>query len=181
MQRRAAALYGLFFMLVVSGGYVVMAVNSGATVPASDSPEHTLNKGDEFTINGQQYTVSEISASKSDGGNIVRSASFQEMNNNTSVEFGDSETISMLIVRNGVPTSVSYTPSADTVTLGGEEYGAYYPNNNTVELMSSNVYSQELSTTESFSKRFRGLWATIVLGALAAILMICLSYLPRRG
>lgn len=181
MQRRAAALYGLFFMLVVLGGYMIMAVNGATTVPVSDSPEHTLNKGDEFTINGQQYTVSEISASKDDGGNIVRSASFQQMNNNTSIEFGDSEAISMLIVRNGVPTSVSYTPSAGTVTLGGEEYGAYYPNNNTVELMPSNIHSQELSTTKSLNERFRGLWAIIVLGTITAILIISLSYLPRRG
>ncbi len=181
MQRRAAALYGLFFILVVSGGYVIMAVNSATTVPVSDSPDHTLNKGDEFTINGQQYAVSEISASQDSSGDIVRSASFQQTNNNTSIEFGESEAISMQIVRNGVPTSVSYTPSAGTVTLGGEEYGAYYPNNNTVELMPSNIHSQELSTTKSLDKRFRGLWATIVLSTLAAILIIVLSYLPRRG
>lgn len=180
MQRRGAALYGLFFMLVVSGGYVLMAVNAGETVPVSESPEYTLQTGDTFSVNGQQYTLSQISVSQGNTNNLVRSATFQQVGSGNSINFGQSASIPMLIVRSGVPTSVSYTPSTRTVALGEQDYGAYYPNNNTVQLMASDVHSQAISATRSLNERFRGVWATVVLGTLAAILILGLSYLPRR-
>lgn len=132
---------------------MVRAVNTAETTSVSESPENTLNVGDAFTVNGQQYTVSEIYASQYENGNIVR---------------------------NEFPTSVSYTPSSGTVALGGMEYGAYYPNN-TIQLMTGGVHSQKLSAIRSLSERFRGLWATIVLGTLTALLILGFSYLPRRG
>ncbi len=181
MQRRAVALYGLFLIVVVVGSGITMAVNTATTVPVSDSPEYSLQKGDNFSVNGQQYTVSDISTSTDDSGNVLRSASFKSPGSGESIGFSDSDSITMLVIRSGLPTTVSYTPSTDTVTLGGNEYGAYYPNNNSVKLMTSEVHSQELSSTNALNERFRGLWAVITLSLLTAIIIFGLSYLPRRG
>jgi hypothetical protein len=179
MQRRAAALYSAFFLLVILGGYVLIA--STGAVPVSDSPAYTLNKGEQFAIDGQQYVVSEITSLVDQNGHIKRSASFKLTGENKTVSFNKSTAITMLVVQNGLPTLDSYTPSTGTVTLGGEEYGAYYSNNNTVKLMSGEVHNREVSRTKSLNERFRGMWVVMVLSSLSGILMIGMSYLPRRG
>jgi hypothetical protein len=179
MQRHGAALYGAFFILVILGSGVVMA--SAEPVPASDSPAYTLNVDEKFTVNGQKYVVSEISTSTNEKGKILRSATFKQVGSNKTVGFDKPKVTRMLIVSGGIPTSVSYAPSPGTISLGGAEYGAYYPNNNTVKLMESGVYNREVSSMKSLNERFRGMWAVIVLSLLAAILIIGQSYLPRRG
>jgi hypothetical protein len=179
MQRRGAALYGAFFILVVLGGGVVMA--SAEPVPVSDSPAYTLSVDETFTANGQKYIISEISTATDDAGNILRSATFKQVGQNKTVGFSEGEALSMLSVSGGLPTFVSYTYSPGTISLGGTEYGAYYPNNNTVALMNSGVYHREVSSLMSLTERFQGMWAVIVLSSLAAILVLGLSYLPVRG
>lgn len=179
MQRHGAALYGAFFILVILGGGMVMA--SAEPVPVSDSPAYTLTVGEQFTVNNQQYVVSKISTSTDESGNILRSATFKQVGSNKTVSFEKPETTRMLIVSGGVPTWVSYAPSPGTISLGGTEYGAYYPNNNTVTLMKRGVYHREVSSMKSLNERFNGMWAVIVLSSLAAILILGLSYLPVRG
>lgn len=166
-----------FFLAIVVVGYVIAAVTVAA--PVSESPAYTLHPGDQFEVNGQQYTVSEIQTSADDNGNILRSASFEH--GNETVGFGDSAAITMTLVRGGFPTEVAFTPSVGTVTLGEEEYGAYYPTNNTVQLMTDDVHKQAVSKTNSLKGRFRGMWAAMVLSSLSAILLLGLSYLPVRG
>ena len=177
MQRRAAALYGGFFLAIVVVGYGIAAGTAAA--PVSDSPPYTLHPGDQFTINGQQYTVSEIATSTDNAGNILRAASFTH--GNETISFSESAAITMTLVRGGLPTEVAFTPSTGTITLGGEEYGAYYPNNNTVKLMTGGVHEDVVSRTQSLKGRFRGMWVAMILSALAAILVLGQSYLPHRG
>jgi hypothetical protein len=179
IQHHGAALYGTFFILVVLGGGVVMA--SAEPVPVSDSPAYTLNVDEMFTVNGQQYVVSEISTATDEAGNILRSTTFKQVGQNKTVGFGEGEALRLLSVGGGVPTWVSYTYSPGTITVGGMEYGAYYPNNNTVTLTNSNVYNREVSSMMSLTERFRGMWAVVVLSSLAVILILSLSYLPVRG
>jgi hypothetical protein len=179
MQRHGAALYGAFFILVILGGGMVMA--SAEPVPVSDSPAYTLTVDETFTVNGQQYVVAEISTGTDSAGNIIRSATFKQVGQNTTVGFGEGEALRLLSVSGGVPTLVSYTYSPGTLALGGTDYGAYYPNNNTVTLMGSGVYNREVSSLRSLADRFQGMWAIVVLSSLAAILILGLSYLPVRG
>lgn len=158
-----------------------MASATAETTPVSESPAYTLHVGDKFTVNGQEYKVTDIKTSTNSEGQVTRSATFKQLGNGKTVSFDKSAYITMLVVQGGLPASVSYTPSTGTITLAEEKYGAYYPNNNTVKLMTNEVYSKEFSTTKSLNERFKGLWAVTVLGSLAAILIIGLSYLPRRG
>lgn len=63
MQRRAAAIYGAFFLVLALGSYAMIAAASApAAVP---DPDHRLSNGDEVTLGGQSYavTVEEGSAS----------------------------------------------------------------------------------------------------------------------
>jgi hypothetical protein len=179
MQRHGAALYGAFFILVIVGAGVMMA--SAEPVPVSDSPAYTLTVDETFTVNGQQYVVAEIATGTDDTGNIIRSATFTQVGQNTTVGFGEGEALRLLSVSGGVPTWVSYTYSSGTISLGGTEYGAYYPNNNTATLMNSGVYHREVSSLMSLTERFQGMWAVVVLSSLAAILILGMSYLPVRG
>jgi hypothetical protein len=68
MQRRAAALYAVFFLVV---GLVSFSLISTASAPqlAFENPDHELGEGDEFPVDGTTYTVDDISAEmKSSGG-----------------------------------------------------------------------------------------------------------------
>jgi len=69
MQRRAAAAYVAFFLVIAAGAYGVIATtdNPSAYV-AEEEAEYTLAAGDEIEVDGRTYTVSEISAEESEGG-----------------------------------------------------------------------------------------------------------------
>ncbi len=55
MQRRAAAVYGVFFLVIAIGS---AAMIGAASAPAAVSdPDHRLSNGDEVTIAGQSYAV----------------------------------------------------------------------------------------------------------------------------
>lgn len=179
MQRRSAAWYALFFVIVVLCGYVTMA--AAEPVPVSDSPAHTVTVGENITINSQQYALTGIATTAAEGGGWKRKATFNNTDVGKSVSFGDSEVISMPVVDGGVPRFASYTSSLGTIKLGGEDYGAYYPNNNTVSLMTKDVYNHEVSSLKTLSDRFQGIWATVYLGLIAVLIVISISYLPRRG
>lgn len=57
MQRRWAAIYLAFFLVMAGSAYSVMAV---AEEPAMDIEGDTYQAGDSFEVNGTTYTVSEI-------------------------------------------------------------------------------------------------------------------------
>lgn len=67
MQRRAAAVYVAFFLVV---GAVSFSLIATASAPhfSVENPERTLNQGDSFTVDGTQYNVQSIKAEMSGGG-----------------------------------------------------------------------------------------------------------------
>ncbi|SDZ97512.1 hypothetical protein SAMN04488065_1505 [Haloplanus vescus] len=67
MQRRAAAIYVAFFIVLGAASYSVIATASAPTI-GFENPDHRLSEGDQFSVDGQQYTVSSISAEMSGGG-----------------------------------------------------------------------------------------------------------------
>ncbi|WP_435361501.1 hypothetical protein [Haloarchaeobius sp. DFWS5] len=67
MQRRAAAAYVAIFLVLAAGAYAVMETAAAPEV-GIENPDHTLKANDTFTVDGRQYTVTEVSASESSGG-----------------------------------------------------------------------------------------------------------------
>lgn len=67
MQRRAAAAYAAFFLVIGVVSYSLIATAEQPHVEV-DNPEFALSEGDNFTVGEQQYTVSSVSAPSSDGG-----------------------------------------------------------------------------------------------------------------
>lgn len=67
MQRRAAAAYVVFFVLIAGLAYAMIAT---AQAPAVDVDEPEITKGvdETFTVDGRTYTVSEITAEEEEGG-----------------------------------------------------------------------------------------------------------------
>jgi len=67
MQRRAAAIYAVVFVLVGTASYTLIATAERPHVSFED-PEHELAQGDTFEVDGRTYTVASISAESSGGG-----------------------------------------------------------------------------------------------------------------
>jgi hypothetical protein len=66
MQRRVAAIYLVFFLVMGASAYSVIAV---AEQPAVDLEGESYAQGDTLTVDGRQYTVSELSTGNaSEGG-----------------------------------------------------------------------------------------------------------------
>lgn len=67
MQRRAAAIYVAFFIVLGAASYSVIATATTPTI-GFENPDHRLAEGDQFSVDNRQYTVSSISAEMSGGG-----------------------------------------------------------------------------------------------------------------
>ncbi|WP_251329135.1 hypothetical protein [Haloplanus pelagicus] len=67
MQRRAAAIYVAFFIVLGAASYSLIATATAPTVEF-DNPDHRLAQGDEFSVENRQYTVTTISAEMEGGG-----------------------------------------------------------------------------------------------------------------
>lgn len=59
MQRRAAAIYAAFFVLLAAGAYGTIGVAQEPTV-GIQNPEYSLTTGDTVTIGGTEYQVDEV-------------------------------------------------------------------------------------------------------------------------
>lgn len=59
MQRRAAALYVAFFVLVGAASYTLIVTGEEPSVEIQD-PEHTLEANESVTLDGQQYNLTSI-------------------------------------------------------------------------------------------------------------------------
>lgn len=57
MQRRAAAAYAVFLLVIALGAYAVIGVASPPTVAIEDA-DHTVADGGTFTVDGRTYTAS---------------------------------------------------------------------------------------------------------------------------
>lgn len=66
MQRRAAAAYVVFFLVIAAGAYAVIATAQAPT--ASMTPNeatYSLSQGDELTVNDRTYRVTDVSGGSS--------------------------------------------------------------------------------------------------------------------
>jgi hypothetical protein len=67
MQRRAAAIYVAFFIVLGAASYSLIATASAPTI-GFENPDHSLSEGDQFSVDDRQYTVSSLTAETSGGG-----------------------------------------------------------------------------------------------------------------
>jgi hypothetical protein len=67
MQRRAAAIYAVFFLVIGAASYSLIATAQSPSI-AFENPDHRLQQGDSFAVGDQEYTVSNIEATESGGG-----------------------------------------------------------------------------------------------------------------
>lgn len=69
MQRRAAVISVVFFLVIGAGAYSLIATASTPSV-SFENPEYSLAQGDEFSVPGsdQTYTVSSITEEEESGG-----------------------------------------------------------------------------------------------------------------
>ncbi|WP_423750956.1 hypothetical protein [Salinirarus marinus] len=106
MQRRAAAIYVVFFVVIGAASYSLIATADAPAIQFQN-PEYRLSSGDQFTVDGRQHTVSEINAEMTGGGH------------GTPATLTRSGTIAW------TNQSARYTESWDnnsTVTVQGEDY-----------------------------------------------------------
>lgn len=97
MQRRTTTLYVAFFLLVAIGAFTVLAVTEKPVVTI-ENPDYELAQGQEFSVDGRVYNVTDVSAQITDG-ELVRSATAEWVNesaryretwaNNSTVTFGN--------------------------------------------------------------------------------------------
>lgn len=67
------------------------------------------------------------------------------------------------------------------VTVGGTNYLALFPNNDTLVLSTAHQnYQNDLARQEYFHERMNGLWGVSILSVIAAVLLIAVGFLPSR-
>lgn len=148
MQRRAAAVYFVLFVIVGAGAYGFIQVGMSEPTVELDGP--TLSEGDELTVDGRTYTVASIDT---EAGEIARFAGDVELawfnesrrgtatlENESTVEFDDGG--STVVIPNASGDSFHLVEQRDvaailsndsaveneTVTRGGEEHVVFRDN-----------------------------------------------------
>lgn len=124
MQRRAAAVYVAFFLVVGAASFSLIATASAPQL-SFENPDHRLSQNDSFTLDGQEYAVTEISAEMEGGGgdghggggqaHLVRSGTIEYTNDSAvqTVEWANDSTITY----NGREWAVTTDNGSKTVTL----------------------------------------------------------------
>jgi hypothetical protein len=149
MQRRAAAIYAAFFIVLAAASYSLIATAQEPTVTIQN-PEYELTQGQQFDVDGRTYTVTALDAEMEGGGHgsaatLSRSGEFTWVNesarytatweNESTVTFQDEE-YDVVIPNASDPTEVTLREAInrsailrgdararnETVTSGGEEY-----------------------------------------------------------
>ncbi|WP_255198601.1 hypothetical protein [Halorarius litoreus] len=175
MQRRVAAIYFVFFLVMGASAYSVIALAESPTV---EVPGDTYSQGDSFTVNNQEFTVTEAALEESDGGGhgggggasyagtlTYTNTSFRytaTLENNSTVPYQNdtyrvltnNESDSFTLHQEfNVSAILADDPAVfnTTTTIEGEQY-VTYRENNTNRLLSEYLPepdSQEFSTGDS--------------------------------
>lgn len=155
MQRRAAAVYFILFVVVGAGAYGFLGVISQ---PPVDLDGPTYGSGDEFSAGGVTYTVASI-------GDGEGELSFT---NETS---GETETVGI--------------DEGENATLGGSAYFAHFPSGDSVQVLPTDeywsAYQSELAVQATYQERRAGIWAIVIMSFIAGIVLLSAAYMPVRG
>jgi hypothetical protein len=142
------------------------------------------------TQDGQKYVVVTENGSRTlvepseyfpapDTEEVATGDQFSYEGNQTTVATVGTETVTLEWF--GPEQNTVTATSEANVTLNGQQYVAFMPNNETVQLVSDyDAYQNEVAAIDSYNQRTSGLWGvTILSGATIAFLMM-LAFLPSR-
>ncbi|QLG28214.1 hypothetical protein HUG10_11915 [Halorarum halophilum] len=132
MQRRAAAVYVAFFLVV---GAVSFSLIATASAPhfSVENPEHTLQQGESFTVDGTEYNVQSIEAEMSGGGGGGHGG-------------GGGETLERSGALNWTNTSARQTltwENGSTVTYDGQDWNVTVPTGQNESVTLSEVQNRQ--------------------------------------
>lgn len=162
MQRRAAAIYFVFFLVIGAGSYAYIGVAKSTQQPQFSLDGITLEGNETVTIGGTQYTVTSLGQPSGERGEVV--AKIQWTTNETQ--------------------TVELREGSNVTIANGQQYFAHFPNPETFILVPSEQYDEYTHTIalrEAFHSRIKGFWGIAIISVLAALSIISMSYLPHRG
>ncbi|WP_181687027.1 hypothetical protein [Halorhabdus salina] len=74
---------------------------------------------------------------------------------------------------------------ASNVTLNDQQYFVYFPDESSVKILPSEdafqSYQQQQSEIDYYHERMNGLWGVAILSFLAAVALLAMAYLPKKG
>ena len=101
MQRRAATVYGVLFLVIAAGAYSLIGV---AQPPQIDVQGDTYAENESVTVNGLEYDVSSVGDGEATLSRVNESARYTEtLANNSTVEMADNSTYRVLIPNESDP------------------------------------------------------------------------------
>lgn len=130
MQRRAAAVYAVFLLLVAVGAYAVIGVAQEPAVTIQN-PERSLSTGDTLTADGREYAVSEIAAGTNEGDDL-RSADLTWVND--SARFTTTWDNGSTVTRDGTEFTVAVPAGEDPTAATLREIRTLGENVTTTEI-----------------------------------------------
>lgn len=128
MQRRAAGVYIVIFLVISAGAYSLVGIAKEPTVSVKN-PDQTLSQqGQKFTVDGRQYNVTSLSGGSAKVVWSQKSATYSaELANNSTIK-QDNTSFQVLIPNKSKPKKATLrevqnlTNNTQTVNQGGETY-----------------------------------------------------------
>lgn len=172
MQRRVAAIYLIFFVVMGASAYSVIAV---ADQPAVEIPGQEYENGSTFTAGGTEYTV-QVSVEESEGGEDGHGG-------------GSSSVTGALAYQNGSETEEITLEEGANVTLAdGTEYFPHFKTHSeepsvviALTAQAYGDYRSDLARQSNFEQRMNGLWGVVILSGIVGLLVTALAYMPVKG
>ncbi|WP_435180560.1 hypothetical protein [Halorussus sp. AFM4] len=125
MQRRAATVYAVLFLVIAAGSYTLIGV---AQEPAIDLEGETYAQNETVAVNGYEYTVASVGDGEATLARVNQSARYTaEWANNSTVQL-DNSTYRVLIPNTSDPgqftvrQQFNLSDNVTTVTQGGTEF-----------------------------------------------------------
>ena len=166
MQRRAVAVAAALFLIV---GALSLGLVLTAEAPAFEAgADNVYGSGDEFTVDGQTYTVASVEASESSGGGHGGGGGTSY---EATIEWQN---------ESGATQSKTVSQHAN-VTLSGQTFFAHFESGEEVVISSNFETLRQYNTeTDQFHEHTNGLWGVSILTGLVGMLLIGMAYLPSR-
>lgn len=165
MQRRAVAVAAALFLVV---GALSLGLVLTGEAPAFDAGgENVYQSGDEFTVDGQTYTVASVEATESSGGGHGGGGGTTY---EATIEWDD---------ENG--TQSATVGQHGNVTLSGVTHFAHFDSGEEVVISSNFETLREYNTeTAQYEEHTNGLWGVSILTGLVGMFLIGTAYMPSR-
>jgi hypothetical protein len=114
---------------------------------------------------------------------VAEGETLQYRGNETTIDQVDSS--GLTLTRPGETTTTVTLAEGENVTVGGEEYFAHFPDNESVQILSTEdrygEYHAQNRRIADYHDRVIGLWGVAELSAIAVIMLLAAALLPVKG